>query len=435
MSERHSKMTCSRRSFIAGAASLPFIGARADPPADFDVVVVGAGVAGIAASSAVRAAGLTALVLEARDRIGGRACTDVETLGAPFDLGAMWFHSAEKNPLCPLARARGVALEASDFEDIELRKAGVPVATDFAGALSRGEDDITRSAFWKVLLRIDASLASVANSPSAKVAAQSEALQCAAPESELSIIDVAALEGGGNLIPESGMGSFVSDLGRDIPVRLRSPVAALDLSARAVRVQGEFGTVTARACILTVPTSLIDAGSITFTPALPADIRAAFAALPMGLMLKVGLRMREPVRDAREFTAVSSGGPVAVVRLDKSRQLATVITGGQWAKDVSAGGRAAKESFARDALRDAFGASASAGDRIIATAWDEEIYSRGSYAHASIGHHGARRVYDRHVGERLFFAGEAGGREYAMTVGGAWLSGRRAAAMAVKALR
>jgi monoamine oxidase len=426
-------MTWSRRSFIAGAAALPFV-ARTQP-VDFDVVVVGAGAAGIAAGLAIQAAGLRALVLEARDRIGGRTLTDSTTLGVPFDLGALWFHSAERNPLCPLARARGVPLKISRFEDIELRKDGVSASTDFPGVLSHGEDDIARSAFWRLLLRVDGSLASVAKSPGARIAAQAEALQCAAPEDELSIIDVASLEGGANLIPASGMGSFIADLGRDLPMKLSSPVASVDRSGRMLRIGGGFGSVTARTCILTIPTGLINSDTIEFTPPLPADIRAAFAELPMGLMLKAGLWMREPVPDAHEFTAVSQDR-VAVVRLDESRRFATVITGGEWAKEVSAGGRAAKESFARETLREAFGATASpADDRIITTAWDEEIYSRGSYAHAAIGHHGARGVYDRHVQERLFFAGEAGGREYAMTVGGAWLSGRRAAAMAVKALR
>ena len=81
---------------------------------DFDVAVVGAGAAGIAAARTLRDAGLGCVVLEASGRLGGRAWTDTASLGAPFDQGASWLHDAENNPLfgatfrftLPLASAR-----------------------------------------------------------------------------------------------------------------------------------------------------------------------------------------------------------------------------------------------------------------------------------------------------------------------------------------
>jgi monoamine oxidase len=80
---------------------------------DIDILVIGAGAAGIAAARAVRAAGRSVQVLEARRRIGGRVATD-HRFGVPFDLGARWLHNADDNPLTEHARALGITLTDSD---------------------------------------------------------------------------------------------------------------------------------------------------------------------------------------------------------------------------------------------------------------------------------------------------------------------------------
>lgn len=99
----------SRRGVVAGLGlglAAPAI-ARAARPVDTDVVVIGAGAAGLAAARSLRRAGRRVIVLEARTRIGGRAFTDRTALGAPFDRGAHWLHSAEDNPFLAEARRLG----------------------------------------------------------------------------------------------------------------------------------------------------------------------------------------------------------------------------------------------------------------------------------------------------------------------------------------
>ena len=83
-------------------------------PADIDVVVVGAGAAGIAAARRLAALGRRCLLLEAGARVGGRAFTDTAALGAPFDHGASWLHVAEHNPLTPIARQLGFTLHEGE---------------------------------------------------------------------------------------------------------------------------------------------------------------------------------------------------------------------------------------------------------------------------------------------------------------------------------
>ncbi|RYE52995.1 MAG: FAD-dependent oxidoreductase, partial [Rhizobiaceae bacterium] len=100
-------MTVSRRHFLAGAAALPFASARVSAvplPKDADIVVIGAGVAGIAAARRIQAANRRVVIIEATGRIGGRCETDMTTFGVPFDRGARWLHAQSANPLARLAR-------------------------------------------------------------------------------------------------------------------------------------------------------------------------------------------------------------------------------------------------------------------------------------------------------------------------------------------
>ena len=107
-------MIIDRRGFLAGVASVAATrGARASP--DVDIVVIGAGAAGLAAAKQIRAAGQSFVVLEARARIGGRALTDA-SLGAPFDAGAQFIHWAERNPWRRIAADLGVPLQDRDLE-------------------------------------------------------------------------------------------------------------------------------------------------------------------------------------------------------------------------------------------------------------------------------------------------------------------------------
>src|SRR5580698_399098 len=99
----------SRRSFLAASAATLAAPAIAAPPsacADFDVVIVGAGAAGIAAARRIAAAGRKFVLLEAAGHVGGRCITDTRTFGVAYDRGAHWIHTPELNPIAKLPRHR-----------------------------------------------------------------------------------------------------------------------------------------------------------------------------------------------------------------------------------------------------------------------------------------------------------------------------------------
>src|SRR5215469_6401695 len=260
---------------------------------DVDVVVVGAGLAGLGAAAALRQAGRSVVVLEASDRIGGRAWTThpAELGGVWFDMGAVWLHSAEQNPLVDIARAAGDTLLRSDELRVERTFVGTREATpeeyaDYAGAWDRYEAkavDILRA-------QADAPLAAVARvMPDDPWAVTVETWEgpiiCVASADEFSMRDwLRNVLSGGNLVPDGGIGAFVARrLGVGLDIRLATPATRVVWDGPGVAVETPRGTITARSAIVTVSTGVLAAGAIAFDPPLPPGTQAAIHALPMGL--------------------------------------------------------------------------------------------------------------------------------------------------------
>ena len=102
----------------AGAAR--FVFSQSVSNKKFDVIVIGGGVAGLAAARRLQAQRATVLVLEARNRIGGRVWTDRSIAGVPLDLGASWIQGTHGNPITTLARTFNARTSPTDFENIAL---------------------------------------------------------------------------------------------------------------------------------------------------------------------------------------------------------------------------------------------------------------------------------------------------------------------------
>ncbi len=400
-----------------------------------DLVIVGAGCAGLGAAAAARDAGLHALVLEAGPRIGGRAHTTM--LGdAAFDRGAAWLHAAARNPLVPIARAAGEPLTDSD----QYRARRVYIGDRLVTAAERAAYD----ASWERFERLTAAapsdtsvadaLAPLRGDPWTATVESWEAAQIAAADPRLlSVRDLHCnqLEDG-NLEFESGLGNFVErHLGpRDI--RLNTPVTriAWDRPGGGVAVATPSGTVAARACIVTVSTGVLASGAIAFDPPLPAHTRDAIANLPMGLLTKIALRATTADRfGLPDYCSLSRrveqpfAANASFIAWPMARDHIVGFLGGHtawsFAHDPGAAG-----AFAREQLRLLVGAEA---ERSLSTAavtdWGTNPLFLGAYAYASPGHADARATLAKPLG-RIVFAGEAACTDgLAGTAGGAWNSG------------
>src|SRR3979490_2563172 len=139
-------MTMTRRDFLSASAALaaaPALGASAwgvPLPRDADIVVIGAGAAGIAAARRIMAANRRVIVVEAAGQIGGRCISDTATFDTPFDRGARWMHNPDTNPMIRLARSAGLDVSAAPIGQkirIGRRNARAGEAEEFLAALVR----------------------------------------------------------------------------------------------------------------------------------------------------------------------------------------------------------------------------------------------------------------------------------------------------------
>lgn len=416
---------------------------------DADIVIIGAGLAGLGAAAAARDAGKRAVVLEASGRVGGRAWTEYPAAlgGVWFDMGAVWFHDAEHNPLVPIARAAGDRLLRSDEIRQERTFIGDRIASDaelegYANAWPRYE----ATADAAIAAEGDVSLREVtrrlADDPwAATIEAWEGPVICAVDAEQFSARDWRRNGlGGSNLVPDGGIGAFVQRrLTQGMDIRLNTPVTRVRWGGPGGRVTVDTasGSVTAGACVVTVSTGVLAAGTLVFEPALPARVTDAVQALPMGLAMKVALRATGPDRldlplhCSLDRILTRPGEPLMPFQCwPFGRDYVQGWIGGSVAWELARRGEAAAVDFALSYLRQGFGGRVDrlfAGGASLVTRWDADPWVRGAYCYAVPGVALARDALAEPVCDgQLMFAGEACSVGFAGTLAGAWISGQAA---------
>lgn len=425
-----------RRDFLAtlAATAAAFPVRAAAPASDVDVVVVGAGMAGLTVARALLAQRVSVTILEARDRIGGRAWTDAETFGRPIDLGCSWLHASDENPLVPVIKELG-------FQTVEDPQNEI-IAIE--GRRGRGTDT---KAFD---MAVDHGIRLLDKGSRASDVAASAVLKPTSPIEHLAYAMVGPFEAGVDLdtlsaadqsaqigtdqqllLPE-GLGTAVARFGAGLPVRLSSPVTTLRWLGPGVAAEGAFGRVSAQVAVVTVPLGVLAGGGLRFDPPLPARQQAAIAGLPMGLLNKVVLQFAEDPFDAEPMDDLygvrRDGGPFAIKLRLFGSNVAVALLGGSQARELERRGDAAQIDYVLDSLSEVYGRAVRDQLRHSrATRWASDPFSRGSYSAALPGHLDARNVLNEPLGFRLFFAGEALDRTWATQLAGAHVSGLRTA--------
>jgi monoamine oxidase len=400
-----------------------------------DVLVIGAGAAGIAAARYLQDAGVDTLLIEARDRVGGRARTIPHT-GAALDLGCGWLHSARRNSWTEVARTANftIATDTANWGE-QWRDLGFP--PDEQAAFGRAWDA------WEGRARAAADGSdqplSAFVSPDERWRPMLDALSGyinGANLSDVSLHDWLAYEAAAtddNWALREGYGTLVAQHVADLPIRLNTAASHIDHSGANLRVTTTAGTITALAVIVAVPTPVLADERVRFSPALP-DKHAAAAALPLGIADKAFLAVDAPdwPHDAhlighphRACTASHRLSPFGWPVIES-------FFGGDCADRLEDGDAAA---FAIDELVALLGSEwRTRLTPITATRWRHEPWIEGSYSHARVGHADQRAVLARSVDHRIFFAGEACSPHDFSTAHGARDTGLAAADDARRAL-
>jgi monoamine oxidase len=405
----------------------------------FDIVIIGAGAAGLAAAQRLASEPLAVALLEARDRVGGRAHT-IEAGGLPLDAGCEWLHSADRNPLVPLIEAHGFAVERST--------AHWQRRTDRLG-ISPADAEAFGQAWSDLDARLEAAAATGVDAPAADflepggrwngLLNAGSGYYNGAAWDEVSVLDYAAYQDSGrNWRVREGYGAAIAALGGPVAARLGCAVAEIDHSGGAIRIVTAKGTLTARAVIVTAPSNVLASEAIRFSPSLPDKVAAA-AGLPLGDANKAWLAVSEPQRLPAEghcFGRTDTAATAGYFLRPFGRPCVEAYFGGALARDLEGEGPGALTAFAIDELAGVLGSDMRRLlSPLIETTWSGDPFSLGAYSHALPGHAGDRAVLAAPVDGRIFFAGEATHPSYFSTAHGAWESGGRAAGEAIAALK
>jgi monoamine oxidase len=400
-----------------------------------DCIVIGAGMAGLAAARRLVAAGRGVRVLEARGRIGGRAWTVSPEPGLGIDLGCHWWHSADINPLVPVARRLGFAVVENAVYW------GQPFAERHLGAARAAAQ---RAAWERLHAALEAVLASgedrsigalMATTTGEWRAAIAAALSwaCGALPDGISALDYArAGSTEVNWHDPRGLGAFVAAYGRGLPVTLDAPVTAIRLTRDGVAVEGAAGRLEARSAIVTLPTALLAKGRVAFAPGLPAAKRQALADLPLGANEKIFFRVQgQPFGSSAEFQANLTYDRVDCAHFhmhEFGRPTLEAYYGGPLAAELVAAG---PEALAENALAELCGHFGNGLRRHLTplawTGWSQDPWTEGGYSYCRPGATAARAVLAEPLEGRLFFAGEASSLSDPASCHGAYATGLRAA--------
>lgn len=422
----------------------------------FDTVVVGAGMAGLTCARMLADAGRSVVVVEARDRVGGRMSTD-RTAGFPVDLGASWIHGIAGSPLWELVRALGIPTR--EFTVGSFQVGGRPMKHFSSSGVRL---DAEAAARWVADVRaVDRDLVEVIARSSAgdsyldvtERALDASGLsperideirgffrhrveeQCGAWIGDLDAhgLDEDAIDGDEVIFPR-GYDELPGRIASGVDVRLGHTVRSVERRDARWIVHSDAGTFASDDVVVTVPLGVLQSGTIRFDPPLPRRASASIARLGMGVFNKIFVQFAEKFWDDGTYVirALGAAGERWHSWYDVSAisGIPTLLTfaAGPLGRRMQTLPDAEVVADSVRALRALYGDVVGEPTASWVTRWGDDAHSRGSYSHLPVG--ASHRDHDALAGPfngGLHFAGEATWGEEPATVGAAYASGRRSA--------
>lgn len=447
----------------AGLGALPAPAAAAQP----QVLILGAGMAGVAAAYWLRKLGISSLILEARDRAGGRIWTSTRWADAPVDLGATWLNAPDLSPLTPFVNAFNIKTVPTPFFNFQMvRSNGVKLsAQQIAQAIALyGQVELIKNADRTLLqtrgfpdeplsVEINKILTALNLNPadlqSVQALIASNILRLGADLSQLSLYyyDDAKneLTNGDRAFPK-GFQQLVQGLLGNQQVLYSQVVKRITYGAQGVTVLTNQGTFSAKYAIVTVPLGVLKSGNIEFVPALPAWKQGAINRLGFGSADKLYLRFPRAFWDTTVVNFVRTSPQIGQFANWTNYQLVCgqpvflLIPDGDFAAQLENLSDAEVVQQLMAVLRQWYGGQGiQVPDPVDfqRSRWTADPFALGCGSYIPVGATGADSdvlalpvPYAANLpasANRLFFAGEATDRPRTFSVWGAYDSGRREA--------
>jgi monoamine oxidase len=398
---------------------------------EVDVAVIGAGAAGVAAARRLAEVRVPSVLIEARNRIGGRA----HTLPGEFalDLGCGWLHSADTNEWAALAPTLGFTVDdhpppwerpafEGNFSAAEQKEYWAAWRRFYECVEAAEDKDVPLSEClepggrFNAMLR--ASITYINGAEAEKITTREYALY---------------RDSGHNKRIERGYGALITAAAAGLDVRLDCAASLIDHAGKRLRIVTPRGDISARAAIIATPPGVLANETLRFAPPLPAKLEAA-NALPLGVADKVFLRIAHPEdlpKDTRLAGSLTTHETGTYTLRAFGRPVVEGYFGGAFARALE--GEIAP--FAIEQICEVLGYDMrNRLSPIAESAWARDPLSLGSYSYGCPGAAASRAALAAPVDARLFFAGEHCSRRDFSTAHGAYRAGVAAADEAISAL-
>jgi len=419
----------------------------------FDVAIVGAGAAGLGAAMRASERGVSYCVLEAAGRRGGRAWTDHQVLGCPFDLGCHWLQGGPANPFRDRAASLGATLghavlayvfhDGQRYLDASETEAGNAAADAYGAALRAAHRALADDPDLQD--RTVADLVS-GDDPWSGYFLAGMRHECAGEPRDVTLRDGTVTVSRPDDLPVlSGYGDLLMAAAQSVSVTLECPVTAIDLAARdRVVLDTPKGQIEARYALMTVSTAVLSAGRIALRPGgWPDWKRAAIDATPTGSATKVAVRLKPGMLSTLYAARTDVGALDTIIYCDTEApgghapafwhlgtgdgSLAIAYLGGDRSRDLALAGHDAQAEAAIAHLALLLGNEVRRAVTAIGTTpYDRDPLLGGGYSYCRAGLGNRRSDLAAPIEDRLLFAGEACSIEHTGTAHGAWITGQDA---------
>ena len=409
---------------------------------DKTVVVVGAGISGLAAARDLQKVGFKVIVLESQDRVGGRLRTE-RSLGFAFDEGASWIHGTRKNPITDLAKEAGI----TTFETVdESRK-----SYDVGGVLrnttvyDKAEDELydilasimksgnANQSFETVFNKL---YPAKSNDRLWKFLLSTYVTFDTGDLDKLSslLYDEGEEYGGAEVIATNGYDNIPNFFAKGLDIRLNQKVSKIDYSSEKINVHHDGGVLSANFVVVSVPLGVLKAQVIDFVPALPNLKQTAIQKVGMNCVNKFVLVWETAFWDDVQYISYTPEARdkfnyfVNIKKFSPNHNALMTFAYANYARQTEAMSDAQIIDEIMNHLRDIYGKNIPNPTKMLRTKWQSNENSHGAYSYTAVGTE--MQHFDDLAGQvnnKLFFAGEHTEKDYFSTAHGAYLSGIREA--------